>query len=67
MKITLSIRIFILSLLLNSQNKETIDWITNNSIEIEDANPDYELDMFKENTPIKFYKYKNLWIWGSFS
>jgi len=54
MKITLSICIFILPLLLNSQNKETIDWITNNSIEIEDANPDSELDIFKENTPIKF-------------
>ena len=46
--------IFILPLLINSQNKETTDWVTNNSIEIEDASPDSELIIFKNNTPNKF-------------
>ena len=46
--------IFILPLSINSQNKKTIDWITNNSIEIEDANPNSELIIFKNNTPNKF-------------
>nr|WP_262914777.1 erythromycin esterase family protein [Christiangramia lutea] len=41
-------------LLLFSQKKETINWITNNSIEIEDANPDSKLKIFKQNTPDKF-------------
>ena len=54
MKKTLSIFIFILPLLMHSQNKETIDWITNNSIEIEDANPNTELKIFENNTPSKF-------------
>ncbi|TVZ57038.1 erythromycin esterase [Lutibacter sp. Hel_I_33_5] len=54
MKKTLSIFIFILPFLMNSQNKETIDWITNNSIEIENANPNSELKHFENNTPIKF-------------
>ncbi|MBU3823165.1 erythromycin esterase family protein [Flavobacteriaceae bacterium XHP0103] len=54
MKKTLPIFIFILSFLVNSQNKETIDWITNNSIEIEDASPDSELVFFEQNTPNKF-------------
>jgi len=58
MKKTLSIFIFILPFLLSSQNMETIDWITNNSIEIEDSNPDSELNIFKENTPTKFLNSK---------
>ena len=37
-----------------SQNKETIGWIANNSIEIEDANPDSKLKIFENNTPNKF-------------
>ena len=37
---------------------ETIDWITNNSIKIEDSNPDSELKIFKENTPAKFVNAK---------
>ena len=58
MKKTLSIFIFILPFLLSSQNMETIDWITNNSIKIEDSNPDSELKIFKENTPAKFVNAK---------
>ena len=58
MKKTLSIFIFILPFLLSSQNIKTIDWITNNSIEIEDSNPDSELKIFKENTPTKFVNAK---------
>lgn len=54
MKKTLLVLILIMPLLLYSQNKETIDWMTSNSIEIEDANPDSELIIFKQNTPIKF-------------
>lgn len=54
MKKTLSIFIFILPLLMNSQKKETIDWITNNSIEIEDSNPNSDLKIFENNTPSKF-------------
>ena len=58
MKKTLSILIFIFPFLLSSQNLETIDWIKNNSIEIEDSNPDSELKIFKENTPTKFVNAK---------
>ncbi|MFV9484905.1 erythromycin esterase family protein [Christiangramia sp. ASW11-125] len=54
LKNLLSIFILISPLLLFSQKKETINWITNNSIEIEDANPDSELKLFKQNTPQKF-------------
>ena len=38
----------------NGQNKETIKWINENAIEIEDASPDSELIVFKNNTPNKF-------------
>lgn len=44
----------IFSIFINSQNKENVHWINNNSIEIEDANPNSELSIFKENTPNKF-------------
>jgi len=54
MKKILLIFILIFPLLLSSQDKETISWIINNSIEIEDANPDSELEIFKRNTPNKF-------------
>jgi erythromycin esterase len=54
LKNLLSIFILISPLLLFSQKKGTINWITNNSIEIEDANPDSELKLFKQNTPQKF-------------
>ncbi|MDO5969123.1 erythromycin esterase family protein [Flavivirga aquimarina] len=54
MKKILSIFIFISSFHVNSQNKQTIDWITNNSIEIEDASPDSKLTIFEQNIPDKF-------------
>jgi erythromycin esterase len=38
----------------NGQNKETVKWINENAIEIEDASPDSELVVFKNNTPKKF-------------
>ena len=46
--------ILLLPLILFSQNKELVSWINNNSIEIEDANPNSELEFFKHNTPNKF-------------
>lgn len=42
------------TLQINSQNDKTIDWINNNAIKIEDANPDTELLSFKNNTPENF-------------
>ncbi|MGL5234814.1 MAG: erythromycin esterase family protein [Empedobacter falsenii] len=50
--------VLIIPFVLYSQKKETINWITNNSITIEDANPDSELTIFNNNTPIKFEKAK---------
>ena len=58
MKKILSILILISPLLLFSQKQETLNSITNNSIEIEDANPDSELKIFGQNTPSKFSKAK---------
>lgn len=54
LKYLLSIFILISPLLLFSQKKQTINWITNNSIEIEDANPNSHLKIFEHNTPQKF-------------
>ena len=39
---------------INGQNNKAIKWINEKSIEIEDANPDSELVIFKNNTPNKF-------------
>ena len=61
LKNLLSIFLFISPLLLFSQKKETINWIKNNSIEIEDANPDSELNLFKQATP---HKFSNARIYG---
>lgn len=54
LKKIISILVLIFPLFIYSQNKETINWITQNSISIEDANPDSEPITFKENTPTKF-------------
>jgi len=54
MKNLLLIIICFLTLQINSQNDKTINWINNNAIKIEDANPDTELLSFSDNTPIKF-------------
>ena len=54
MKKLFLIFLFIFPLLLFSQNKEIVDWININSIEIEDANPNSELIIFDQNTPKKF-------------
>lgn len=53
-KKALSIFSLIIPFLFYSQSKETIDWITYNSIAIEDASPDSEMIIFKQNTPNKF-------------
>ena len=54
MKNIISIFIFFLTVLSYSQKKQTIEWINNNSILIEDANPNSELIAFGQNTPVKF-------------
>ncbi len=54
MKNTISTFIFFLTVLSYSQKAQTIDWINNNSILIEDANPNSELIAFGQNTPVKF-------------
>lgn len=54
MKKVISTLIFFSTLISYSQNKETIEWINNNSILIEDASPDSELTDFEQNTPLKF-------------
>ena len=54
MRRILSIFVFLLSFINYAQSKETINWIQNNSIEIEDANPDSNLDIFHQNIPEKF-------------
>ncbi|MBJ2175760.1 erythromycin esterase family protein [Aureibaculum sp. A20] len=38
----------------NGQNNKTVKCINENAIEIENANPDSELTVFKDNTPNKF-------------
>ena len=40
--------------IINGQNSKTINWINENAIEIEDANPDSELNAFKNDAPRKF-------------
>lgn len=43
-----------LSIQLNSQNNDVINWINENSIKIEDSDPDSKLSIFDENLPKKF-------------
>ncbi|MBC9798567.1 erythromycin esterase family protein [Sinomicrobium weinanense] len=43
---------------INSQNKETVQWINQHLIEIEDANPDSTLENFIANIPDKFQNAK---------
>ncbi|TBW29952.1 erythromycin esterase family protein [Gramella sp. KN1008] len=50
----ISVSIFFLTLISAAQNKETIEWINNNSILIEDANSDSQLIDFEEKIPVKF-------------
>lgn len=60
-KKTLLILGFIVHINLYSQNKETIDWLNHNSIVIEDANPNSEMILFKQNEP---YKFANAKLYG---
>tara|TARA_R110001606_G_C15322191_1_gene644768 strand:- start:145 stop:1440 length:1296 start_codon:yes stop_codon:yes gene_type:complete len=54
MKRIILIFTFISAFFVNSQNKQTVNWINTNLIEIEDANPNSELAVFNENTPDRF-------------
>lgn len=54
MKNLISVIIFFLTIIGYAQKKETVKWINNNSILIEDANPDSELTAFQQKTPLKF-------------
>lgn len=47
-----------LSLLTYAQNDKTVQWINQNAITIEDANPDTKLSNFHTNMPKKFAKAK---------
>lgn len=42
----------------SGQNNKTVKWINENAIEIEDANPNSELIIFKNNVPKKFINAK---------
>ncbi len=54
MKRKLLIGLFLLTLQGFSQSNETIEWINNNSILIEDSDPDTELSSFHKQAPEKF-------------
>ncbi len=54
MKIFLLGITFFLSFQINAQKDETIKWINENAIKIEDANPDTNLTIFNNNIPQKF-------------
>lgn len=54
MKNTVSIFLFLLTILSYSQTNQTVEWINTNSILIEDANPNSELIDFGQNTPDTF-------------
>ena len=45
---------FFLSFSMYSQNDKVVNWIDVNAIKIEDANPDTQLSIFKNNIPKKF-------------
>lgn len=54
MKILLLSFLISIPLCLHAQEKKTIAWINQNSVKIEDANPDSELVIFADNIPVKF-------------
>lgn len=54
MKYFLTIIFYLLTLQINAQKDKTVDWINNNLIEIENADPDSELEIFDQNIPEKF-------------
>jgi erythromycin esterase len=45
---------FFLSFQINAQKDKTIKWINENSIKIEDANPNTKLSIFNDNIPMRF-------------
>lgn len=51
----------LITTIINAQEDQTINWINDNLIEIENANPDSELMIFHNNIPDKF---KNASIFG---
>ena len=58
MKKILFANLFIIPLLIHAQSFDTIQWINDNAIKIEDANPDTDLIEFAQNMPAKFAKAK---------
>ena len=61
MKSLLFTFLFLLSFTINAQEEEVINWINQNAIEIEDADPNAELPNFNNQIPEKF---KNAKIFG---
>lgn len=58
MKIFILVIVFFLSTNIYAQKNETIKWINNNLIKIEDTNPDTNLSIFSNNIPNKFKEAK---------
>ncbi len=56
MRTFISVIIYVLALHLSAQEDKTINWINENAIKIEDANPDTQLSIFNANVPKKFAK-----------
>ena len=54
MRVTLLAMLTILTLQLNAQTSKTVSWINENSIKIEDADPDTDLVIFDNNIPKEF-------------
>lgn len=50
--------LFFLSFHLNAQKDATIKWINDNTIKIEDADPDTKLSLFNDNVPKRFQEAK---------
>ncbi len=63
MKNFLILMLCLSTLHISAQEDETVKWINNNLIAIEDANPDSELKIFHENIPEKF-KYASIFGFG---
>jgi erythromycin esterase len=45
---------FFLSFHIKAQSEETVKWVNDNAIKIEDANPDSKLSSFNDNVPKQF-------------
>jgi erythromycin esterase len=54
MRLSLFFLTYLLSILIYSQNDKVVSWFDENAITIEDANPNTQLFIFKNNVPEKF-------------